>query len=152
MDGLKLYNDYRASGAARPSAWLSFGSLGIFQFMANPQLTPEQRDTLFAPMFLRTKQELERLAGGDSRLLWALRRKLTKELMYLERSTPAARTKLKMKKWIEQRGICPVCSELLPEKNADLDRIEAFLGYTPENTRLVHHECHIQEQKKKKYA
>jgi hypothetical protein len=24
----KLYNDYRASGAARPSAWLSFGSLG----------------------------------------------------------------------------------------------------------------------------
>lgn len=120
--------------------------------MPNPQLTPEQRETLFAPLFRRTKEELERLSGGDARLHWALRRKLTKELLYLERSTPAARTKLKMKKWIEQKGICPVCSQLLPEKNAELDRIEAFLGYVPENTRLVHHDCHIAEQAKKKYA
>lgn len=72
--------------------------------------------------------------------------------MHLERSTPAVRSKLKMKKWIEQKGICPVCSQLLPEKHADLDRIEAFLGYTPENTRLVHHECHIAEMKEKKYS
>ena len=85
-------------------------------------------------------------------MLWALRRKLTKELMYLERSTPAARTKVKMKKWIEQRGICPVCSQLLPEKNAELDRFDAFLGYTAANTRLVHHDCHIAEQAKNRYA
>jgi hypothetical protein len=120
--------------------------------MPNPQLTSEQRQTLFAPLFLRTKEELERLSGGDPRIQWALRRKLAKELVYLERSTPAARTKLKMKKWIEQKGICPVCLQLLPEKNAELDRVEAFLGYVPENTRLVHHECHISEQAKKKYA
>jgi hypothetical protein len=120
--------------------------------MPNPQLTPTQRATLFAPLFQHTKEELERLSDGNARLLWALRRKLTKELLYLERSTPAARTKLKMKKWIEQRGICPVCSRLLPEKNAELDRFDAFLGYTFENTRLVHHDCHIAEQAKNKYA
>ena len=120
--------------------------------MPNPQLTTAQRESLFAPLFRQTKDELERLSGGDLRLLWALRRKLAKELIYLERGTPAARTKLKMKKWIEQKGICPVCSLLLPEKNSELDRSDAFLGYTAENTRLVHHECHIEDQKKKKYA
>lgn len=120
--------------------------------MPNPLLTAEQRKTLFSPFFQKTKDELERLAGGDSRILWALRRKLAKELIYLERSTPAARTKLKMKKWVEQKGICPICDKPLPKKNAELDRTEAILGYTPENTRLVHHECHIADQAKKKYA
>lgn len=120
--------------------------------MANPQLTKEQRETLFQPLFERVKAELERLASGDARLLWALRRKLTKELGYLERSTPNARNKLKMKKWIQQKGICPICKELLPEKNAELDRFEAFHGYTAENTRLVHHACHIAAQAKRGYA
>lgn len=120
--------------------------------MPNPRLTAEQRDALFSPLLQKTKDELERLAGGDSRVLWALRRKLAKELIYLERSTPAARTKLKLKKWNEQKGICPICGELLPKKNSELDRTEAMLGYTPENTRLVHHECHIADQAKKKYA
>jgi hypothetical protein len=120
--------------------------------MPNPQLTPKQREDLFAPLWRTTKDELERISGGDERLMWALRRKLAKELIYLERGTPAARTKLKMTKWIEQKGICPICSQLLPEKNSELDRFDAFLGYTKENTRLVHHDCHIDEQKKKKYA
>jgi hypothetical protein len=40
----------------------------------------------------------------------------------------------------------------LPEKGAELDRFEAKLGYTAQNTRLVHHECHIEDQAKKKYA
>jgi hypothetical protein len=91
--------------------------------MSNPQLTPEQRTSLFTPLFCRTKEELERLSGGDARLLWALRRKLAKELTYLERSTPAARTKLKMKKWIEQRGICPVCSQLSTTPSAPCQAI-----------------------------
>lgn len=120
--------------------------------MPNPQLTASQRESLFAPLFRQTKEELLRLSGGDQRVLWALRRKLAKELMYLERSTPAARTKLKARKWAEQGGVCPVCTQPLPQKNAELDRFEAFLGYTAENTRLVHHDCHIAEQAKKKYA
>ena len=120
--------------------------------MANPQLSKEQRETLFQPLLERVKAELERLSGGDERLLWALRRKLAKELVYLERSTPAARSKLKFEKRMEQKGLCPICNELLPEKNAELDRFEAFHGYTADNTRLVHHECHISEQVKKRYS
>jgi hypothetical protein len=119
--------------------------------MANPQLTDEQRKSLFLPLFAHIKEELVRLSNGDNKLLWALRRKLTKELGYLERSNPTARNKLKVKKWMQQNGICPICMERLPEKNAELDRIDAFLGYTEENTRLIHHDCHIAEQKKKGY-
>ena len=61
----------------------------------NPQLTKEQRSQLFGPLFERVKTELHTLSGGDARLMWALRRKLAKELVYIERSTPAARSKLK---------------------------------------------------------
>lgn len=120
--------------------------------MTNPRLTEEQLKTLFQPIFEAVKAELERASGGDARLLWALRRKLAKELVYLERGDPAARGKLKLEKRVEQKGRCPICNEPLPEKNAELDRFEAFDGYTPENTRLVHHECHIAEQVKKRYS
>jgi len=120
--------------------------------VATPQLTKEQRENLFAPLFTQTQAELERLSGGDEKTLWALRRKLAKELMYLERSTPMVRAKLKMKKWIEQKGVCPICSKMLPEKHAVLDRYEAFGGYTAENTRLIHHECHVEQQAKKNYS
>jgi len=45
-----------------------------------------------------------------------------------------------------------MCGEILPLKDIELDRLEAYFGYTAENTRLVHHKCHIADQKKKKYA
>jgi len=77
---------------------------------------------------------LERLSSGDEHLLGALRSKLAKELVFLERSPPATRSKLKMKKWIEQKGIWPVCTKPLPEKPSVLDHLEAFSGYTPQNT------------------
>jgi hypothetical protein len=120
--------------------------------MATPQLTKEQRESLFAPLLEKTKAELERLSQGDQKVLWALRRKHSKELMYLERSTPMARKKLKMKKWIDQKGICPICSKQLPETYSVLDRLEAFGGYTVENTRLLHHECHVEQQVQKNYT
>jgi len=120
--------------------------------MANPQLTAEQRKNLFGPLFLSVKQELERLAAGDARLLWALRRKLAKELEYLERGTPSYRKRLKEQKYSDQVAFCAICGDILPFKDIDLDRIEAYLGYTRENTRLVHHKCHRAEQAKKKYA
>ena len=107
---------------------------------------------LFQPLFERIKADLEQLSSDDKKLLWALRRKLTKELGYLERGHPTVRRKLKIMKWREQNGICPICNEILPEKNTELDRFEAFEGYTPENTRLLHHDCHIAEQAKKRYS
>src|SRR5688572_28943761 len=120
--------------------------------MANHRLSKEQRETLFQPLFERVKAELERLSVGGERLPWAVRRKLARELVYLERSTPAARSKLKFEKRMEQKALCHICNELLPEKNAELDRFEAFQSYTADNTRLVHHECHISEQVMKRYS
>ena len=35
---------------------------------------------------------------------------------------------------------------------AQLDRLKAQEGYTSENTRLVHHQCHIADQQEKGYA
>ena len=120
--------------------------------MPNPQLTKEQRNSLFVPLFNQIKADLERLSGGDPRLLWALRRKLTKELGYLERGTPAERNKLKARKWSEQSGLCAICGLPMEQKNSELDRYEAYLGYTDSNVRLVHHECHVQDQAQKGYS
>jgi DNA repair exonuclease SbcCD ATPase subunit len=99
----------------------------------------------------KVRKQLERLSGDDPELLFAYRRKLAKELIYDERSKPIERRKLKELKRRQQNGICPVCSEELPPKYAELDRLRASAGYTPENTRLVHHRCHIKDQEKKGY-
>ena len=124
----------------------------IFLGMPNPQLNPEQRESLFKPLFAQTLRALEDMAEGDVRLQWALRRKLAKELGYLERSKPAVRKRLKAKKWAEQNGVCPICNRRLPKKNGELDRQDAFAGYTLENTRLIHHRCHKKAQAQKGYA
>ena len=120
--------------------------------MANPRLTKEQRDGLFAPLFARLKADLVALSAGDDRVLWALRRKLTKELMHLERNTPAARNKLKALMWAKQHGACAICAQPMPQKGSELDRFDAFLGYVESNVRLVHHECHISDQASKGYT
>lgn len=115
--------------------------------MPNPQLTKEQREGLFAPLFERVKADLSKLANNDPELLWALRRKLAKELVYLERGKPSHRKRLKELKYSEQVAFCSICGDILPFKDTELDRIEAFGGYTRENTRLVHRECHRAQQK-----
>jgi hypothetical protein len=85
-------------------------------------------------------------------LLWALRRKLAKELTYLERSTPMKRRILKAVMWAKQKGRCALCRKEMPLKNSELDRIDTILGYVETNVRLVHHECHIEDQARKRYA
>lgn len=120
--------------------------------MANPKLTDEQRIQLFVPLFERVKAELHALSEGDARLMWALRRKLAKELVYIERSTPAMRNKLKAVMWAKQNGKCALCGEPMPQKGSELDRTAAYLGYVESNVRLVHHDCHIKDQAAKDYA
>lgn len=120
--------------------------------MANPQLTQEQRAQLFTPLFERVKADLHSLSGGDARLMWALRRKLAKELVYIERSFPAVRNKLKALMWTKQDGKCALCNQPMPQKGSELDRTEAYLGYVENNVRLVHHECHINDQVDKGYS
>ena len=117
--------------------------------MPNPQLTKEQRETLFGPLFERVKAELSQLSNDDPTLLWALRRKLAKELGYLERGKPSHCKRLKEQKFSEQVAFCAIGGDILPFKETELDRVEAFGGYTRENTRLVHHKCHRAQQKQK---
>jgi hypothetical protein len=120
--------------------------------MNTPRLTDTQRLELFEPLFASTRAELERLADRDPRVLWALRRKLTKELIYLERGSPQTRNALKRRKMRSQNGLCAICRQTLPPSGAELDRGDAFLGYTDDNTRLVHHGCHVADQRRKNYG
>lgn len=120
--------------------------------MANPRLSNEQRTELFAPLLKSVNAQIFALSVGDSQLMWAIRRKLAKELIYIERSTPAARNKLKASMWTKQGGKCAICSQTMPQKGSELDRTEAYLGYVESNVRLVHHECHVNDQEGKRYA
>jgi len=120
--------------------------------VANPTLTEFQQRNLLRPLLARTIERLEKLSAGNKHLKWALRRKLAKELVYLERGTPAERRKLKLLKRAQQKGKCALCGKRLPLKGAELDRFQAYNGYTEKNTRLVHHECHIRAQLNKGYS
>ena len=67
----------------------------------------------------------------------------------LERGTPMQSTKLKRLKGEEQESKCAICGKAREQKGSELDRAKASDGYTVENTRLVHHKCHVADQKTK---
>jgi hypothetical protein len=92
------------------------------------------------------------LSNGDHALRFALRRKLFKELMYDERSKPMQRRALKRRMIAEQGGRCAICCEVLPERNAVLDRFEAMKGYVASNVRVLCPACDTNEQMKKGYS
>jgi hypothetical protein len=119
--------------------------------MPNRQLTSDELEKLADPLLKAVVEHLADLSGGDPELLFALRRKLAKELSYAERGKPMLRVRLKMKKRIEQLGRCKLCSELLPERGAILDRIAAMDGYTAENTRLLCPGCDAKLQHERGY-
>jgi len=119
--------------------------------MPNRQLTLEELGRA-NDLLAEVRSRLEILAGGDKELLFAYRRKVFKELTYDERDKPAARRKLKDQKWKEQRGLCAICGEPLPEKYSILDRFNAVEGYTKENTQLICQACDIAKQESKRYS
>ncbi len=120
--------------------------------MANPRLNDEQRENSYKPFLKKVVDDLHRVFADDPRALWAARRKLAKDLTYMERGTPYERRQLQQQKMTDQKGLCAICGKELPERGAELDRQEAYKGYTPENTRLVHHECHVRDQAEKNYS
>lgn len=119
--------------------------------MPNRTLTSEEREKLFQPLISEIRRRLKELAGEDTDLLWALRRKLFKELTYDERGNPTQRRVLKEVKRAVQKNKCAVCNNELPKKNAVLDRFEAMKGYTEENTRLICTECDVSVQEERGY-
>jgi hypothetical protein len=98
------------------------------------------------------RSKLDSLAQNDSDLRFAYRRKIYKELSYDERGKPSSRKSLKMLKWGLQNRSCAHCSQEMPLKYSELDRKNAAVGYTEENTELVHAACHHARQAAKGYA
>ncbi|MDR3410302.1 MAG: hypothetical protein P4L87_05040 [Formivibrio sp.] len=96
--------------------------------------------------------KLEILSGDDLHLLFAYRRKIYKELIYLERGKPMQRRKLKIQKYDLQHGKCAHCSDDIAIQYSELDRKNAADGYTLENTELVHAKCHQARQAAKGYT
>jgi hypothetical protein len=119
--------------------------------MPNRRLSPRElkhANTLLASV----RKRLRILAGKDADLLFAYRRKVYKELIYDERDKPMVRRRLKALKRKEQGEICPLCKKPLPAAYCVLDRFIAAAGYTPENTRLICHECDVKTQASRRYA
>ena len=81
---------------------------------------------MFTPLLVEVRIRLQSLSGADDKLLFALRRKLAKELMYDERGKPMHRKLLKTRLRAEQHGRCALWQGELSDKNAVLDRIEAM--------------------------
>jgi len=114
------------------------------------QLTDEER-AIAKKILEDIEREIGAFAGDDEELFWAVRRYIYKQLTYGERGKPMERKNLKNLKWKKQRGICDRCKGELPERGAELDRIDPMKGYTEQNTRLLCHTCHIEEQELRGY-
>ena len=118
--------------------------------MTNPMLNSQQ--LLLANHILnRVRADILSAALGDSDTLFALRRKIAKELSYDERGKPAQRKRLKHLMRRKQNGFCALCTSSLPEKNCVLDRIEAKVGYREDNVRLLCQVCDFSVQSQKDF-
>lgn len=120
--------------------------------MPNRQLTTDELETKFRPLLARVADYLARLSEGDDALQRALRRKLSKELSYLERGKPSHRKRLKKLKREEQGNRCKLCDKPLADLGPVLDRLEAMEGYTVENTRLLCAPCDVGVQQERGFA
>jgi hypothetical protein len=119
--------------------------------MPGIRLTPDQAAAANA-LLKYVRDQLKVMSSDDEQLHFSLRRRIYIRLSYDERGSPAHRKKLKERKWKEQRGKCASCSEDLPVSGAELDRLDAVAGYTPENTRLICHSCHRKQQAERGFA
>ena len=108
--------------------------------MPNRNLTPDELSKANA-LLSEIRNQLETLADGNPALLFAYRRKVSKELTYDERGKSGLRKELKALLRGKQENRCATCSQPLPSRGAVLDRHEALLGYTEDNTRLICHDC-----------
>jgi hypothetical protein len=103
-------------------------------------------------LLAKVRKELEHLSDGDADLLFALRRKVAKELVYDERDKPMIRRALKRKMRGLQDGICPLCHEQLPETYCVLDRFNAGDSYVETNVRLICEPCDRRIQRERGYT
>ena len=103
-------------------------------------------------LITRIRVDIDILARNDPELRFAYNRKISKMLVYDERSGPMERRKVKTAKRREQNGLCPICAQELPEKYAVIDRLRAADGYTSENTRVLCEPCDRKVQAERGYT
>ena len=103
-------------------------------------------------LLVRIRRDIDALADGDAELRFAYNRKVSKMLVYDERSGPMVRRKLKAEKRKAQGGLCALCAQRLPEKYAVIDRIRAADGYTSANTRVLCEPCDRRVQADRGYT
>ena len=103
-------------------------------------------------MLDRLRSELDAQSAGDADLLFALRRKVAKELVYDERSKPMARRALKKRMRLSQNNLCPLCQEILPDTYCVLDRFNAADGYVEANVRLLCEPCDRRVQNDRRFT
>ncbi|WP_140793830.1 hypothetical protein [Myxococcus xanthus] len=118
--------------------------------MPNRQLSTDEL-ALANKLLDEVRSELNRLAGGDTDLLFAFRRKIAKELTYDERDKPGPRRALKARMRALQNNICPLCKGELPESYCVLDRFNAPDGYVEANVRLICEPCDRRVQKERRF-
>ena len=75
--------------------------------MANRQLSASELESLARPLLEVVRFRIAELAGEDAELLWALRRKLYKELAYDERGKPMQRRALKLLSVLNRKTSAP---------------------------------------------
>jgi len=121
------------------------------EYQGTRQLTNEEQANLSQPLLGEVQRLLAKFSQDDPELLWALRRKLVKQLQAEERGRQVDIRMLKMFKRGEQGEKCAVCKGPLPEKNAVLDRFNGMKPYTRENTRLICPSCDREVQAQRGY-
>jgi len=115
----------------------------------NRRLTAQERETA-KEILEQIREHIKKASQEDNEHAFALRRYIYKNLMYDERGTPMQRRKLKTEKLLQQGAKCAECGkQFLESEEPELDRIDAVKGYTKDNTRLIHHECHRRKQLEK---
>jgi hypothetical protein len=94
---------------------------------------------------------LDGSSRGDAKIHHHARRYVMKRLEFDERSRPSDRMDVKLSLMAKQQGKCAICGDPLPTKGSELDRDDPVLGYTEEDCKLVHHECHRKAQAAKNF-
>src|SRR3989304_2974975 len=104
-------------------------------------LPPDELRNRSQPLLEEVRNLLLKFSDGDEDLLWALRRKLRKQLDVEEKGRQRDIRELKAFKRGEQGDRCAICKGALPEKGSVLDRFDGMKPYTRENTRLLCPSC-----------
>ncbi|MHB8634319.1 MAG: hypothetical protein ACYDBQ_10230 [Thermoplasmatota archaeon] len=119
--------------------------------MANRTLDEAQRKQAME-IVASVTERVNQLAAGDEELAFAFIRKVSKELVYVERDSPSKRKRIKRKVWKAQDKKCRECLLGLEFRYSVADRTDAMKGYVEGNIELIHAECDKRRQERKAYA